>query len=339
VFHHFGSGALQGASTYLGRDFIVNPLLFMQEWRELAAMGVKPRVFVDPMARVTTPYEMMLNQAAEAKRAAKRHGSCGSGINETVVRDAKEPLQVHMLSPSVIRQYLQRVRATVQGRADELGLGIGEVIPPNEEGIISRWVQDVAEMSERVRERHWHEVFSEHGHVVFEGAQGLRLSEDNVADMPHLTRSLCGLANVAKMLKLADCHEPVDTYYVTRTYVTRHGPGPLGHEVTELPDTWDDTNLHNKHQGRLRWAHLDTDEFRRHVVKDILKNMGSMQIVPHIALTHCDQMQKQPSFYTGGALYERRPPAVLLYSLTVEATMANNLMFFGATRDHVEVAP
>lgn len=85
VFHHIGSGALRGAATLLSRFFIVNPFIFLKEVKEL---GFEPTVSIDPRASVTTPYDMLLNQAVERKRGEERHGSCGLGINETVTRSA-----------------------------------------------------------------------------------------------------------------------------------------------------------------------------------------------------------------------------------------------------------
>ena len=41
VFHHFGSGTLNGADTYLPEDFILNPLVFKEEWEELKKLGFK----------------------------------------------------------------------------------------------------------------------------------------------------------------------------------------------------------------------------------------------------------------------------------------------------------
>ena len=35
IFHHFGSGTLAGADTYLPQSFIVNPMIFMKEYNEL----------------------------------------------------------------------------------------------------------------------------------------------------------------------------------------------------------------------------------------------------------------------------------------------------------------
>ena len=36
VFRHFGSGAYVGAATYITKEFIVNPILFRQEYEKLA---------------------------------------------------------------------------------------------------------------------------------------------------------------------------------------------------------------------------------------------------------------------------------------------------------------
>src|ERR1700733_5726906 len=84
VFHHFGSGTFQGATTCLSRFFIVNPMVFVEECEQLRGLGLRPTVIIDPSCPVTTPYEMILNQIMEERRGDQRHGSCGLGINETV---------------------------------------------------------------------------------------------------------------------------------------------------------------------------------------------------------------------------------------------------------------
>lgn len=35
VFHHFGSGTFNGSDTYFADSFIVNPMVFAQEYKEL----------------------------------------------------------------------------------------------------------------------------------------------------------------------------------------------------------------------------------------------------------------------------------------------------------------
>ena len=70
VFSHFGSGTLAGAPTYLSKYFIVNPILFNREYDVLVEKGIVPRVYVSPECIVTTPFDMMINQAiGKARRA------------------------------------------------------------------------------------------------------------------------------------------------------------------------------------------------------------------------------------------------------------------------------
>ena len=59
VFHHFGSGTLNGADTYLPGDFILNPLVFREEWEELKKLGWEPHVYVHEKCMITNPFDMM----------------------------------------------------------------------------------------------------------------------------------------------------------------------------------------------------------------------------------------------------------------------------------------
>ena len=84
VFHHFGSGTLKGAVSCADEDYMVNPLLFREEYRELEkTFGLEPRLLIHGKCRVTTPWDMMTGQIIEECRGRKRHGSCGCGIFET----------------------------------------------------------------------------------------------------------------------------------------------------------------------------------------------------------------------------------------------------------------
>src|SRR5262249_26694101 len=86
VFSHFGAGTLRGAATFLSRFFVVQPSIFAREAVELAGIGVKPSVFVDPDAQVTTPFDVLINQWVEETRGRSRHGSVGVGFGETIER-------------------------------------------------------------------------------------------------------------------------------------------------------------------------------------------------------------------------------------------------------------
>jgi hypothetical protein len=89
------------------------------------------------------------------------------------------------------------------------------------------------------------------------------------------------MANVRALCAQAGITD-VDTYYVSRTYLTRHGAGPLpGHAPSMAFE--DTTNLPHPWQGSLRFAPLDS-ALRDRCAKDC---GGDYKLV----LTHCDQLE------------------------------------------------
>ena len=69
VYKHFGSGTIDGADTYFNKDFILNPIQFVKEHKELSDLkGTIIKAFAHRDCRVSTPWDMMLNQMIEIKR-------------------------------------------------------------------------------------------------------------------------------------------------------------------------------------------------------------------------------------------------------------------------------
>ena len=64
VFHHFGSGTLNNAPTFITDQFVLNPIVFVEEYKELLELGIEPKVYIDKNALITLPYDMMINQMA-----------------------------------------------------------------------------------------------------------------------------------------------------------------------------------------------------------------------------------------------------------------------------------
>lgn len=298
VFHHFGSGTLAGAATFLSSFFIVNPIFYGRELKELRGKGVEPKVIIDPDCIVTTPYDMLLNEAAERMRGVHRHGSCGFGINETVVRNESPAFGLtycQLKSAGFLEKRLKDIReAYVPDRAHRLG--ITEPIPHLfSVELVLNYMRDVAAMLDHATIESWTpSLHAGWNRLVFEGAQGLRL-DMNSPDFPHVTRSNTGLTNVLPMLaagNLLDRSDPAKVYYLTRTYVTRHGAGPLKRELSAPPykDIVDDTNIPNPHQGTLRFAHLDLDDLFTFIEKD-LSQVQHAYVSPRIVLTCADQLK------------------------------------------------
>lgn len=119
VFHHFGSGTLNGADTYLPEDFILNPLVFKEEWEELKKLGWEPHVYVHEKCMITNPFDMMANQIIERSRGNNKHGSCGMGIYNTIQR-YKKHINSYSLSWSYYMDMFRHMGITLSEQEEEL---------------------------------------------------------------------------------------------------------------------------------------------------------------------------------------------------------------------------
>lgn len=298
VFHHLGAGTFRGAPTFLSAYFVLNPILFRQEHARFPGA----EVYADPACPVTTPYDMMLNQAAEARRGAGRHGSCGLGINETVTRtlapEGAGAFRVLLGEVGDLRALREKLRAIREAwaprRAAALGLTLEDLPWRFDDGILDRFVEDVSYLRAHVRQRAWAEAMRRElrgiEQVVFEGAQGLRLDEES-PEFPHVTRSRTGLTNVLALVDSAGLEGPVDVHYATRPYLTRHGAGPLAGELAgpPFPAIVDQTNIPNPHQGSLRFALLDPAALTSFIAADLGRAAGRA-VTARLVVTCLDQV-------------------------------------------------
>lgn len=309
VFSHVASGSLRGARTYLSRYFVSNPLLFAGEWEALAQLGITPQVYVDPYGLVSTPYDMALNQIAEAARGSGRHGSCGIGFGETIERnlDPACALTVADLEdPDALRHRLERIRDDyVPRRLCALGLLDWRQAPRFKDaltgdGAIDRYLEDAAGFLARTCIAGG-DVMRHFPALVFEGAQGLLLDQDRGA-FPHVTRSNTGLKNVMRLAAHAGL-DRLDVTYVTRAYVTRHGAGPLSGELAgpPAPGVRDATNRPNAYQGSLRFAHLDLRILQSAIAADLSDAPDDIAVSHGLAVTCLDQLDRAATYLDGPA--------------------------------------
>lgn len=275
VFHHFGSGTFAGVPTYLSQFFILNPICLYRELGELHALGLKPVVYAHPDCLITTFADMMFNQWFEDQRGDKRHGSVGMGISETIERSGVAELKITMADLWNGARSLERKLAEICGRYAEFRTGKPLEKP---EDMISAFLKGCAALAGDV-----HPLgIAQCEEPVFEGAQGLLLDQNNKEFFPHLTRSNTGMQNVRILCAQAGISD-VDAYYVSRTYLTKHGAGHLPGEDPKMR-FHDDTNLDHPYQGKLRFAPLDVASLRGRCARDF--GSGSYKLV----LTHMDQL-------------------------------------------------
>jgi adenylosuccinate synthase len=342
VFHHVGSGTFAGAPTYLSRFFVANPILLVEELGALAALGFHPRIAIDPAAPVTTPYDMMINQIAEQARGKERHGSCGLGVGETVERSLHPQftLTADMLGkPDGVFAILRRIRSDwLPARLAALGihkLSREDRAVIGSDAIAERWLADTAAFLDAVTIGGAAAMLRRAPSLIFEGAQGLMLDQDRGA-FPHVTRSNTGLRNVLALASELDI-DRLDVTYVTRAYATRHGAGPLAHELPQAPhhQTAQETNTVNPWQGRLRYGVLDLSILQRAIAADLSDAAGAHIMASHnLAVTCLDQIGAGTVVITSGRTVQAAPEA--LATMAAHAVNAASLsMSFGPTRTSV----
>lgn len=332
VFHHFGAGSFTGATTYLSQFFIVNPLLWRQEHRDLVKLGIQPTVFVDRAALVTTPYEMLVNQEAETARGNGRHGSCGVGINETIIRDEHFPIRAaDIQKPALLRDRLDHVRKVIAPkRLADVGVSHPTALTEQmlESDDFADWFASVCgEFGRAVTFVEGDFLRRATDDIVFEGAQGLLLDQDHHF-FPHVTRSKTGLTNVLVLAGQADI-EHIDVAYVTRAYLTRHGAGPFPTEEDHL--AFDDpTNRPHPFQGALRFGWLDIALTKSAIDKD-LSLTDRISVTKTLAVTCLDQVEGGVQIRLPGGRLEMLP-SELPEELLNELGMTEGLVSYGPTR-------
>jgi adenylosuccinate synthase len=155
--------------------------------------------------------------------------------------------------------------------------------------ILEHFIDDCRRFSERIIKTA-PSYLSGFDELIFEGAQGLLLDQ-NDGFFPHVTRSNTGVRNAAAIAESIGLEE-LDVFYLTRAYVTRHGAGPLPHELQEKPYSGivDRTNLAHPYQGSLRFAWFDLDLFRNAVLRDLKTQSLRLRLNQNLGMSCLDQV-------------------------------------------------
>jgi adenylosuccinate synthase len=308
AFSHFGAGSFKGAPTYLSKYFIANPIVYIREKLTLENLDCPLLVYIDPESIITTPFDMLINQILESRRGDNRHGSCGLGINETILRNETSykfnVKDIVEMGSDMFSQLLERIRDEYLPQRvlpyDLVGKYWDLINHPN---LIPHFVSDTMTMLADMEIRTANEILKNKEHIIFEGGQGLLLDKDNISYFPYLTPTNTGLKNVIQLCEEVGVTE-LEATYVTRCYCTRHGAGYLPHEVPCLPELniVDETNIPNKFQGTLRFGFLDVDLLADNIRHD-LTLAKDIKVNPSIVVTCLDQcIEDQITYFYSGKL-------------------------------------
>jgi adenylosuccinate synthase len=273
TFSQFGAGSFHaGVGTVLASPVVVHPTALRVEEAALRRVGVEDafsRLLIDARCRVTTPFHQAAGRLREWVRGEGAHGSCGVGVGETVRHALASPDEAlhygDLLQPARALEKLEASRATllrefatnaVPSHAD----AAQELAMLRDDTLARRWLDAVAlclkqsppASADRIAER-----LAQPGTVIFEGAQGVLLDEWR-GFHPHTTWSTISTTAVEAVLRDVGIDAPVQHLGVLRTYLTRHGSGPLPtHDHALDARLAEPHNADDGWQGAFRRGHPD----------------------------------------------------------------------------------
>ena len=328
VYRHLGAGTLHGADTYMNAEFMVNPARLYEELMSIRSIFEtfpnRLGIFIHNNCRVTTPYDIFINRKLEEKRKDKRHGSCGLGIFECRKRYESKPDMPRFRELFDIlgdKVKINKVRSEWYNYLVERAAELDIKITSFDKYDLSREIDIFFDYFKYLKEYFItpvscladilnNEIFST---VIYEGSQGIALSESNVEAFPHLTpantTSKNALAEIMDYLKAnPNPWAQININYISRTYFTRHGTDPNFKDMTakKLSELSiydikvDRTNLPNVWQGSFKYAPFDVEEFIKHLELDrkeseLFEN-NDIMITKRIIFTHCNELTNYSDF-------------------------------------------
>jgi adenylosuccinate synthase len=279
TFSQFGAGTLvPGVRTVLLDPMVVHPTALLVEAEVLGRIGVHDalsRLKIDAQCRITTPYHQAAGRLRERLRGSAAHGTCGVGVGETVRHALAYPGQVlryaDLFATSAGRSrtqidQLQAIREILLAELSQsFSTGSVEALfeefqTLQDETLATKWLTSAQalarhcppESTEAIRTQ-----LQQPGCVLFEGAQGVLLDEWR-GFHPHTTWSSITTAAVDAVVARFGIAAPVEHYGVLRSYLTRHGAGPLPTYDESLKDRLPEPHNHGDGwQGRFRRGHPD----------------------------------------------------------------------------------
>lgn len=321
TFAQFGSGTfVPGVRTYLSRHMLVEPYALFNEEAHLRRLGMTDafaRLLLDREALVITPYQQAANRLRERARGANRHGSCGMGIGETQSDALQRPddaLHAGELADSArVLRKLYKLRDAKRAELDSLWpllatlpAAQADLAVFDDAALPEIIVENYAALASRVQvvdERTLAALLGAAGTVVFEGAQGVLLDEDD-GFAPYTTWSKTTFANAAALLDAQSYSGQVTRLGLLRTYFTRHGAGPFVTEDSGLKALMPEPhNALSEWQQAFRLGYFDVVAARY-----ALEVAGP---VDALALTHMDRLDALPEWPVCHAYRYNGPPAAL----------------------------
>lgn len=244
VHASFCSGALRGLPSYFSEHCTISPIFLLNERNELKIKGGNIELNIHPLAKITTPFDVCQNRK-NIKNL--EHGTCGKGIGATMKRH-ETPYKLFAIDLIAPRQMLMK---KLKGIAYYYGIFNEHQL----EQTLDDFMDVIDNIDWKISDYSYLNSFD---NLIFEGSQGILLDMDH-GIFPNVTYANTTSKNAIEICKILNIDD-IETFYVTRSYATRHGSGWMSNEKEiELKNNKEETCVYNEYQKDFRTADLDYD--------------------------------------------------------------------------------
>ena len=333
TFSQFGAGTfVPGVRTLLVDPMIIHPTALLAEAEVLSRSGVNDalsRLTIDAQCRITTPFHQAAGRLRELLRGAAAHGTCGVGVGETVRHGLEHPdqelryadlPQSNSTKARTLLDRLQAIRETLlteflpQSPNGSVGALSAEFQTLKDETLAEKWSASARALARQCPPGSFEAIHSQlrqAGCALFEGAQGVLLDEWR-GFHPHTSWSSINPAVADDVAARFGIEASIEHYGVIRTYLTRHGAGPLPTHDKSLDDLLPEPhNSGDGWQGTFRRGHPDAV-----LLRYALQAPGRLSglLISHLdvlqrglSLKWCERYSVEPPLLEGPRYMERFP--------------------------------
>lgn len=310
VHSNFGSGTLRGCPSYFSEHTTIYLNTLVNERNILKGLGLEPKLYVHPLAKMTTPYDVAWNRFWEKKN---NHGSCGLGVAATHKRSEEGHYQLYAMDlqyPEIFRTKCLAIRAYYFEKLKGDPVSLKAFIDLYAEAEEYFW--DLVFDEVQYFQVQDYSILKRFDKIVFEGSQGILLDQHH-GFFPNVTWGNTTSKNAMEIIdKLKRSDIDIEIWYVTRCYQTRHGEGWMSNqEPIKLINNEEEINVHNPWQKNFKIGELDYDLLNYALDCDNIY-VPKYKAIKNIVVTCLDQrpdfqFDKEKLRYTNFYSYRRSP--------------------------------
>jgi len=305
IFYHtavsFGAGVLDGVPVYMTENTVVYPTAAVNEFQSLIERLAKskvsvsllkkmnPRIYLHPLTKICTPFDIAYNRALP-----NLHGSVGVGFNATLERHKTIPLYaIDLKYPEILQKKVEEVfqyylKIASSNPDIDYWKALGDIVGVTKTGsvIVEYFMEDAALYMEYIlgMPLSFFNVDVEVDNYVYEGNQGIMLDK-NYGYNPYTTP--CSTTSKAISSALDE------TYYVMRSYSTRHGKGPFNRASVVLNNAYKEGNAYNDFQEYFKTGVHSLQEVKYALEVDGMDNKDSLK---YLVVSCVDQTENKVFF-------------------------------------------